>query len=298
MYKVQLYKEPDMRTTNKPIQAAEIRNNNFDFLRLLAAFMVLYSHQYPLLGRESPYIPRLADNWGLSFGSLGVAIFFTISGYLVTQSWIHDPHIGRYLAKRLLRVWPGLAVVTLIAAFVVGPMVSSLTPHDYFHDSRTWNYLRALHLKIIFSLPGVFEENPFPNAVNGSLWTIRIEFRWYLYLLAFGMATYIIRPKWRRIIFLVSITVGFFYYFSFHHPQTRPDRSWGLDYGMYFCFGALMYLCRDKWKSSYWLLAMAAGGGGILSGANNHGGTSDNFPNCDCFRESFNTHHQRLWTVW
>jgi len=248
-----------MRTESKPAHPIENRNNNFDFLRLLAAFMVLYSHQYPLLGSESPYLMTLADNWGLSFGSLGVAIFFAISGHLVTQSWIHDPHIGRYIAKRFLRVWPGLAVVTLIAVFIVGPMTSNLSLHEYFHDSRTWHYLRALYLKIIFPLPGVFEENPFPNAVNGSLWTVRIEFRWYLYLLALGMAAYIMGPKWRRALFLASIAILAFYYFAFHHPQTQPDRSWTLDYGMYFCFGALMYLYRDEWKAIYWIFAVIAG---------------------------------------
>jgi len=237
----------------------ETRNNNFDFLRLLAAFMVLYSHQYPLLGSESPYITHLADNWGLSFGSLGVAIFFAISGYLVTQSWVHDPHLGRYLAKRFLRVWPGLAVVTLLAVFVLGPLVSTLNLHDYFHDPRTWNYLRALYLKIIFHLPGVFAQNPFPDAVNGSLWTVRIEFRWYLYLLALGMATCIVKPHWRRHLFLAAIAVLAVYYFAVHHPQTQAERSWTLDYGMYFCLGALMYLYRDRWKPVYWLLAVMAG---------------------------------------
>jgi len=221
--------------------------------------MVLYSHQYPLLGRESPYIIHLADNWGLSLGSLGVAIFFAISGYLVTQSWIHDPHVVRYLAKRFLRVWPGLAVVTLLAVFVIGPLVSNLTLHDYFHDPRTWNYLRALYLKIIFHLPGVFVDNPFPDAVNGSLWTVRIEFRWYLYLLALGMASYVVKPQWRRSVFLVSIAVLVFYYFALHHPQTQSDRSWTLDYGMYFCLGALMCLYRDQWKTICWLCALAAG---------------------------------------
>jgi len=221
--------------------------------------MVLYSHQYPLLGHESPYLITLADNWGLSLGSLGVTVFFAISGYLVTQSWIRDPHIGRYIAKRFLRVWPGLAAVTLLAVFIVGPLVSTLSLHDYFQDSRTWNYLRALYLKIIFPLPGVFEDNSFPNAVNGSLWTVRIEFRWYLYLLVLGMATSIAKPEWRRWIFLVFIFILALYYFVSHHAQTRAERSWSLDYGMYFCLGALMYVWHKKWRNRYWMITMASG---------------------------------------
>jgi len=255
---VQILPPNDTNKMHNTENLAETRNNNFDFLRLIAAFMVLYSHQYPLMGNESPYLVFLANNWGLSLGSLGVAIFFVISGYLVTQSWERDAHPVRYIVKRFLRVWPGLAVATLLAAFIIGPLASKLTLHEYFHDPRTWNYLRALYLKIIFPLPGVFEDNPFPNAVNGSLWTVRIEFRWYLYLLALGIMTLAVKPDWRRSVFLVAIVTLAIYYFCYG-AQTRSDRSWTMDYGLYFCVGALMCLYRDKWKSMYWWLAITAG---------------------------------------
>ena len=38
-------------------------------------------------------------------------------------------------------------------------------------DPRTWDYLRtALVFDVRFTLPGVFEGNPYPASVNGSLW--------------------------------------------------------------------------------------------------------------------------------
>lgn len=101
--------------------------NNFDFVRLLAAYAVLVSHQNVLMGH-----PDLMIDDRISLGALGVAIFFTISGYLVTQSWLSDPHPVRSAVKRILRIWPALFVVTVIAALVVGPLVSSFTAKEYF----------------------------------------------------------------------------------------------------------------------------------------------------------------------
>ncbi len=85
-------------------------------MRLLAAGMVLYSHQFALTGRAEPRPFGL-----LTMGTFGVLVFFAISGFLVAQSWDRDPHILRFAAKCFLRVWPGLAAVTLVAALVVGP---------------------------------------------------------------------------------------------------------------------------------------------------------------------------------
>lgn len=66
------------------------RHNNFDFLRLIAASMVLISHQFALTNHPEPSIACQ------SLGGLGILIFFSISGYLVAQSWERDPSILRF----------------------------------------------------------------------------------------------------------------------------------------------------------------------------------------------------------
>ena len=79
--------------------------NNFDALRLIGAFLVLVSHQFALSGRWEP--KAVGDH---SFGNLGVLIFFSISGYLVTSSWLNDPNILRFATRRTLRMAPALCV--------------------------------------------------------------------------------------------------------------------------------------------------------------------------------------------
>jgi len=227
--------------------------NNFDFLRLFAAFMVLYSHQHALLGLSEPVLGNQ-----FTLGSIGVGIFFAISGYLVMQSWERDPHILRFAIKRFLRIWPGLFVATIIAAFVLGALVSRLSVADYFQHPSTWRYLNNLRLRMSFELPGVFENNPYPNAVNGSIWTIPLEVRWYLYLLIGGVLT-LMRRRW---IVLASAILLSAHYFAVYDAENNPDVAYSTEFGLYFCVGALMWLYRDKWimrRHTWAILAMLTG---------------------------------------
>src|SRR5947208_1034364 len=97
------------------IAELDSRENNFEQLRLFAAVLVVYGHSYALTGAQAP---GFAAN---SVSTLGVKIFFCISGYLVAQSWIRDPSLPRYLTRRALRIFPALAVVVLVSTFLLGP---------------------------------------------------------------------------------------------------------------------------------------------------------------------------------
>lgn len=158
------------------------RANAFDFLRVAAATMVLISHSFPMVGLHEP-MPVA----GQTIGDLAVAVFFAVSGYLVCQSWQSDPHPGRFAARRALRIFPGLAVMALVTALVMGPAVSSLPVGEYLAARATWAGMAHGALGLGgFALPGVFEGNPLPGAVNGSLWTIKYELLMYLSLALAG----------------------------------------------------------------------------------------------------------------
>lgn len=150
--------------------------NNFDALRLIGAFLVLVSHQFALSGR---WEPRVVGDHGL--GNLGVLIFFSISGYLVTSSWLKDPNILRFAARRILRMAPALCVSMPL----------------------TWAVIAAL------GLTG-FPHNP-RHLTNGSLWTIKYEVGCYALLLVAGVAT-------RR--FSLVLAVGILGYFALSGSQS------------------------------------------------------------------------------
>lgn len=144
--------------------------------------MVLYGHSFVLLGLREP----LFMSW-LPLGPLGVFIFFTISGYLVSESWDRDPHLLRFFQRRLLRILPGLAVCVLLTVGVLGPLLTTLPLADYFSNPHTLGYLRTIGLYITYYLPGVFDGNRYPNAVNGSLWSLPVEFLMYIVVALVGV---------------------------------------------------------------------------------------------------------------
>ena len=177
---------------------AHSHTNAFDFLRVAAALLVLFSHSFPLFG-----LPEPAPVAGQTFGSLAVAIFFALSGYLVTQSWYSDPHMGRFAVRRALRIFPGLCVVTVLTVFLLGPAVTRLPLVDYFQADAPW---RGLFFGTLgmggFSLPGVFEQNPLPGGVNGSLWTIKYELLMYVSLALTGAMVRRIGWAWLVVVLL------------------------------------------------------------------------------------------------
>jgi peptidoglycan/LPS O-acetylase OafA/YrhL len=156
------------------------RKNNFDFLRFFAAFLVIFGHCQALLGLQTTFVA------GSNVASVGVYIFLAISGYLVTESWLRQPSLPRFMLKRSLRIFPGLAAAVLLTTFALGPVMTSLPVADYLQHPVTMAYLKNIGLYIGYSLPGVFESNPFKYAVNGSLWSLPVEFFCYLLIAVFA----------------------------------------------------------------------------------------------------------------
>ncbi|RYH17178.1 MAG: acyltransferase, partial [Alcaligenaceae bacterium] len=207
--------------------------------RIVAASMVLFSHHFALTGQGEPSF------FGLySLGGLAVAIFFVISGYLVTISWSRDPHLLRFAYRRFLRIWPALTCVVLLVAFVLGPIASTLPVKEYFLHGATRDYLRTLLMQIHYVLPGVFEQNPYALGVNGSLWTIPFEVRCYIVL---GISGLIGLLKYRPI-FLISI--GF--YIAWFLLTSNADITGAVNYGRelsaFFLLGAAMATLEGSWR--------------------------------------------------
>lgn len=152
--------------------------NQFNFLRFLAAFLVFYGHGVVLIGESLATILN---------HKIGLYIFFTISGYLISMSWDRNPNLISFFKKRILRIFPALIFVVLLSVFVLGPIVTTNKISDYFSNEHTYSYLKNILLYISYYLPGVFENNIVPNAVNGSLWSLPVEFMMYIGVALLGI---------------------------------------------------------------------------------------------------------------
>lgn len=176
-------------------------DNNFNLLRLFAAFLVLYGHGHDL--NKAPLDTILSHGFG-------VYIFFAISGYLIASSWSNDANLIRFFWRRSLRIFPGLIVVTLLTVFILGPLLTTESMGAYFSHTGTYQYLQNILLHIHFQLPGVFTTNPFAGSVNGSLWTLPIEFGLYISIAVVGLI--LSNGRLASIIVLTGCLILSFYY--------------------------------------------------------------------------------------
>lgn len=159
------------------------KENNFDFLRLLLASLVIVSHSYPLSGFGNYEILANFSEKQIDFGSLAVNCFFIISGYLILISLQRSRNIIDYSWKRLLRLFPAL-IALLIITMLFLPFIYKGTQEHIFQEESYWSYFfRNLSLyHIQFNISGIFETNPFRGMINGSLWTLCYEFTMYFIL--------------------------------------------------------------------------------------------------------------------
>lgn len=173
---------------------SKARKNNFDFLRLFLALLVVRCHA-GLVGWQLPWTE---DEYFLG-GRWAVQCFFVISGYLIFRSWDYQPRLGQYAEKRARRILPAYVFVLVVCAFGLSGL-SELPYREYFSNPSVYAYLFSNLGFVGFlqnTLPGVFENNPSPY-VNGPLWTIKIEVMFYV---SVPIIEYVARRMNRAVLF-------------------------------------------------------------------------------------------------
>jgi peptidoglycan/LPS O-acetylase OafA/YrhL len=199
------------------------RQNNFDALRLVAAVSVVFSHSFLIAEgtQNHEWLIWLTGNQSI-LGLVGVFVFFAISGFLVTQSFEETGDAWRFLAKRALRIFPGLFVATLLSAFVLAPLVTTLSPSAFLSRPEPYEYVvgNTLLDQTVHELPGVmFVNNPVGLEINGSLWTLRLEFTMYLMVLVLGLLRLLTVP--------IAILLLAFGMACLHFEMLYPLEKWG-----------------------------------------------------------------------
>nr|WP_314843640.1 acyltransferase [uncultured Microbacterium sp.] len=228
------------------------RANSLNLFRLVLAFLVLVAHGYYIVGRtDSPGFN------GENLGGWAVIGFFVISGFLITRSRFRSD-AGAFLVHRVARIMPAFIVCLVATAFVFAPLgqlltqgslegflVTAPTPLEYIWGNF---FLHIDHYQIGSSLSNV----PYPNAWNGSLWTLYFEFLCYLVVwLLGGLAIY------RRSLLFVG---GLWVAAVLVRAATAAGITGGLDedFGLftrllpYFLGGSLVYLIVHRWGIAPW----------------------------------------------
>ncbi|AZQ82864.1 acyltransferase [Colwellia sp. Arc7-635] len=233
----------------------ESRDNNFNLIRFIAAFGVLFSHSFSLaLGRTDT--EPFKQFFGMSFGQIAVDIFFISSGFLIANSLFIKKDLANFFWARFLRIYPGLFVAVLFSVFFVGLYFTSYPVEQYLMNPQTYIFLAkntVLFLGEEPGLPGVFESLPWPGVVNGSLWTLPFEVRAYCLLVVFSIVIHRL-ITWskgllsERLLYSLIPLMGMIIYIANHFYTFLPISYFSSeDFRMYslFFIGTACYIFKD-----------------------------------------------------
>ena len=158
------------------IAGQERDQNSYDFVRCCAASAVLFSHHFDLNGFAEPRVPF----YGEDFGQLAVAVFFSLSGFLIAQSLNKKDDAARFFAARILRIFPNLIcvlVVTSLATIVAYGNYSHIWQHLAYVARNLTMFLGG----VSFIVPGVLADAT-RQSLNDPLWTLPHELWLYVSL--------------------------------------------------------------------------------------------------------------------
>jgi len=159
------------------------RPTGFDYLRLGLSISVVCMHSaITSKGVEadialwmSPLRPLIR---------MTLPMFFALSGFLVAGSLFRSTSLVQFLGLRVIRIYPALIIEVVLSALLLGPLLTTVPLASYFESPVFGLYLMNVTGDIHYFLPGVFENNPYPNIVNAQLWTVPVELGCYISLSA------------------------------------------------------------------------------------------------------------------
>ncbi|WP_239538569.1 acyltransferase family protein [Dyella mobilis] len=221
------------------------RADNFLILRIIAATLVIYGH--------APHIAPAVENvdlfvrlgWGHYSGDIAVDVFFLISGFLVTGSYIRQKSLYKFAKARFLRVFPAFFLNVTVLALVYGLMLTTLPKLDYLRQADTWSYITT-NLKMAsdmaWTLPGVFAEGLKTSTINGSQWTLPAEVRMYVLLGVMGALGLFASARIGTLVLIAVFFAGLL------HPEFFPLHPDWFRIGGFFLLGVLVYIHRSSIK--------------------------------------------------
>jgi peptidoglycan/LPS O-acetylase OafA/YrhL len=155
------------------------RHNNFDLLRLFAAYQVAFFHAWVLLKYQTDSTAFKVVKEIYSFFP-GLPIFFIISGFLVSSSLERNlKNLKSYFWSRFLRIYPGLWGAFLFSLFVLG--ASGYWINITFLSTEFFLWIVA-QLTFFQDWTPAFLKGLGTEGLNGPLWTIPVELGFYILL--------------------------------------------------------------------------------------------------------------------
>lgn len=180
-----------MKKNNKKslLNIYDSKENSFKIVSLILALLIIIYHSYKLYYGPSTI---KTDLLSLIFknentGSIVVNAFFVISGFMITYSIQKSKNIKEYLGKRFKRIFPALFLVIIFSALILPPVISNTAWIKYISNPSVYmSYIfdnLFLIKNTVYRIGDTFLNNPYPIAINGSIWYVKHQFFCYLYMI-------------------------------------------------------------------------------------------------------------------
>ncbi|MGC3990983.1 MAG: acyltransferase [Chthoniobacteraceae bacterium] len=199
-----------------------LKHNNFDLLRLLFAAGVVVAHSHELSGAAAL---KPVHAWVNS--QTMVQGFFIISGFLIVMSYEKSRSLSDYFERRARRIYPAYLVVVL-AGMVLGGFFTTLGLKAFLTAKATFLHLLANLSFLNFlkpDLPGVFATNRM-HAINGALWSLKIEVMFYLCVPVIVWLVRKFRP-WRALLAIYLLSLAYSYGLAAIESHVHVASSFG-----------------------------------------------------------------------
>lgn len=237
---------------NAPTLAAALDRpaNLFTPVRLILALGVLIGHLWVVTGGSGKPEPIQLFQMTISYTSVNG--FFILSGLLIARSIDRNPDLIRYFTARLLRIYPALILMTASAAFVFGPIVSTLSPASYYANPGVWTFL-ANYLGFADTSggpPQVFVHNPVAHEWSNTVWTLRYEIVAYMGTALLG----VLGLNRNRTIILALLVTSVSLFAFVRLPQTTflpHDVVFLTRFSTTYLLGSALYAWRDHIRLSW-----------------------------------------------
>ncbi|GAB3978916.1 acyltransferase [Spirosoma terrae] len=200
----------------------------FNGVRFLAASSVVFHHieQFKTIYGYTDTFTRTNDYPVVyQAGRLGVALFFVLSGFLITYLLLAEKqyagriHIGNFYVRRVLRIWPLYFWIVGLSFFVFPHIPALYIPGvSEFANDHFWSKLAFFGIVMPNIALALYHEMP----LCSHTWSIGVEEQFYL---IWPWLIGSLRPR-RTLLILASIAfvlAGIFFWLRYGPGSTAPE---------------------------------------------------------------------------
>ena len=172
--------------------------NNFDILRLSLAILVFFAHWNTLIRYDF-------SNIIFHLSGYSVHMFFIVSGFLIFWSFDADQNKKHFYIKRIFRIFPIFAfLVILQTLFFISFSDGSI------NQLLKYFFVNITFLNFLSPSVGTALSDLYVNAINGSLWTLKMEVVFYVLV----PLLFLLHKKWKIYPLLIIYILSVLYMFS------------------------------------------------------------------------------------